>query len=445
MPNPFFANALGDPRNLAERWAVQADPDIPAATGFHDCRSYGGTPTPTAKEVARQVMTSAMPDTPLEGQLDIPDSQRELGDLDCGNFAHLALFASMLRHYDLATAGDANTFTLSQLGGSLSPQQFTNLVNDDTGVTKRFHSVMPKGFVLAAAPGGNLNLKVTTVEGKMDVHGPTTQEETGSGSTLPEFRLTMKVGGVTADDSADVDIYLKVISLISTTGAVCQVKLSAAGTYSASFNVTFGQWVYLPGLGTRSEQPQVYWPTGATLTANDVFKCPKRRQPWTPAYPPFRSIALTQVRFYYADEQINLDGGLTATFAVADAKRRMGTERQAIGTQRFGPQTTSIVLNREMVDLLVQRALLDQAVHPLVIEAVSDIPIGSSNVPYGVTLIAPALRASGPLWNVKAGGSDRKEALTLTASRAETPYHWGGVDYEADITVVWNTDLTALS
>lgn len=112
----------------------------------------------------------------------------------------------------------------------------------------------------------------------------------------------------------------------------------------------------------------------------------------TRTYPTTRTVAETQFRFLLNGTPVYCDGGVTITENVPGASARLvGGGEQAIGTDRFGQHDVTVTINRRLVDLDLQKALMTADTVSLVAEGRNDVIVGTSTYYYGMAAVLPNL------------------------------------------------------
>lgn len=464
MTQAFFNSEAGDPDSLTRLVYFQTQDGVPALDAdLVPYKSKGGKFTPKPTSIRRATLFNRpMRERNMRSKVLTSGGALNLGDLDTGNHMQLCSLIQYHQGYASSTANGHTRFRISQQqadDGTAVYDKLTHVNDSDIGIPVRHTDCLVGGLSLAILPGQNALFRANLVAGRHDFWGVPTV--TGTGVVKPILRGTTSdaAAGFTgnwAADATDKDVYIKVISDDSTT-VTFQCKEASAGTYSSSQVATKGTWAFvytgtsstIP-LGGRAAQVEVYFPVGAnnSFVDNDVWVFPKRRiLTVAPTdYPTPRVIAETQFRFLINGSPAYCDGGVTITETVPGAASRVvaGGE-QAIGTDRFGQHDVFVTINRRMVDLDLQKALMTADTVSLVAEGRNDTIVGTSTNYWGCAAILPHLSFDeGELHDTEDGGGNRDEVFTLSASPPDSDFTYDGItDISADIEWIVDTDLTA--
>lgn len=439
----FFQSATGDPQKLLTRFANQADPQVPATTGFVDVRTYGGAMGPARLSQPAQVLTgSPMAAAPLDGKFDMPAGTLSMGDVDAAGVVQMMFLANTLQRYTTTNPETGRyRHRFGQAESTAAAPCLTALREEAVGMPRRFSSVRSAGLTIAAAPRQNFRLQYNLVAGKHDYHSDATQSA-GTGSSKPILRHNWAAHTSTST----LNIYAKVIA-DGSGSATFQFATGSSASYTGAPTIAcaFGAWTEIQTadgrLGDPGEWVEMYLPADADLTADDVFVFAQRRTVWSPSYSVERRIAEIGTRLYVGDfggalAKTSSEGGWQVQVAIAGAQRLESTgERQPSGTIRTGEQVVTFTLNRRMVDLDLQRYLENGGYLAVVLEGLNEAKIASTSAYYSAKAIMPYLRAAGPTWSVPEGGGDPNEALTLTAGQPPSAMSYGGQNYSSDITI----------
>ena len=448
MTTAFFQSATGDPVKSQRRIGWQTADGLPATT-FVDFLHNGGPVRVAPSVIERAIIRSTpMRQAPIDSKGDVEVGPLNMGDLDVGNQAQLMLLLSVLGKYATTNPSGAHyRHRLSQDKANAQTAKLTMQSDSDKGIPLQIVDLLASGFEINATARQNLLLTVPCVGGKYDFFGAATV--TGTGVVAPRLRHSWDGHW---EPTADKDVYVKIISDTATT-VTFQVQIAAAGGYSASQVATKGVWTYVNYgasdllLGTRAEQIQVYFPTGAdgTYVDLDVWKILNRRAVWSPSFGTERVLAETQARFYFDDAEFAVDNGVQIAVAVPGVETRYGTGgTQPTGTFRKGFQDVSVRISRKYVDLTLEKALMTHDSVSLVLEAYSDTLIGATAQRYGATIVLPNLRLTGVPFDVEAGGQNQDEEFTFLAKESIATYTYNGLDYTADIEITVDTDIAAI-
>jgi hypothetical protein len=450
MFQQFYNGATGEPQRLQRRLAWQTDPVVPALTGFSDFISNGGALNLNPLSVERQaIRNTPMRQTPLLGKMDQGNGPLDMGDLDPAKLAQLMAVGHVLGKYDTTTlASGAYRHRLSQVKATAFPGWLTLLSDNDTGLPYRICGLMPSGFTVAAGPRQNVNLKVNTVPGKYDFWEDAVRT-TGTGTATVQLRHTCAENF--DDDTADEDVYMKVVS-ISGQDITCQFKIGSAATYSTNTVITRGNWTDVKResgayLGTQSvaERVQAYISTSGTVIANDIYLIAKRRDRWTPTYATEVPIAEVQTRVYLNGQQCSTEGGWQIVTAVPGAQRLEDTGgTQPSRTRRRGKANVQVQATRELVDLAFQKPLLKRDIVSLVLEGTTDVQIASTGYYFSWAWVLPSLRMTGNAYDADSGGDNTQEQVTFQAGEAASALSWNGMSFTADLEAVVQNDIALL-
>lgn len=464
MTQAFFNSQAGDPSSLVRMFYAQTADGIPAAdASLIPYRNYGGKWTPSPKRIRRATINQRpMRELDIRSKVEMVGGLLNLGDLDPGNHMQLASLISFHQGYDVATADGHTRWRISQqqaIDGTQTLAKYTHINDSNKGIPFRNTDCICSGIELGINPGQNALFKAQWVAGRHDFWGAPTV--TGTGLVAPKLRGTTSddASGFTgnwAADATDKDVYIKVISDDATT-VTFQAKEASAGTYSSSQVATKGTWAFvytgtsstIP-LGGRAAQVEVYFPVGAnnSFVDADVWVFPKRRILSVAAtdYPTTRTVAETQFRFLLNGTPVYCDGGVTINESVPGATSRLvaGGE-QAIGTDRFGQHDVTVSINRRMVDLDLQKALMTADTVSLVAEGRNDLIVGTSLYYYGMAAVLPYLSFDdGEMHDSEEGAQNRDEVMTLRAAIPTSDFSYDGLtDIAADIEWIVDTGIVA--
>lgn len=464
MTQGFFNSTAGDPDSLVRMVYFQSADGVPALdSDLVPYKSKGGKFTPKPTSIRRAtLLTRPMRERNMRSKVLTSGGALNLGDLDPSNHMQLCSLVNFHQGYDVTTADGHSRWRISQqqaVDGTATYKKLTHVNDSDKGIPVRHTDVLCGGITLGINPGQNAIFNSNLVAGRHDFWG--TPTVTGTGIVKPILRGTTSdaASGFTgnwAADATDKDVYIKVISDDATT-VTFQAKEASAGTYSSSQVATKGAWAFvytgtsgtIP-LGGRAAQVEVYFPTGAnnSFVDADVWVFPKRRvlSVADTDYPTPRVISETQFRFLLNGTAIYCDGGVTITETVPGAASRIvaGGE-QAIGTDRFGQHDVFVTINRRMVDLDLQKALMTADTVSLVAEGRNDTIVGISTNYWGVAAVLPSLSFDeGEMHDTEDGGGNRDEVFTLSASPPSSDFTYDGItDISADIEWIVDTDLVA--
>jgi hypothetical protein len=453
---PFFESTAGDPASLTRMIAFQTLDTVPALdSDLVPYKSYGGALTPQPTTIQRQsVLTRPMRELAMASKIDNAGRQLSMGDIDPGNHAQLINLLSLLQGYTLATALGHTRWRISQqqaLDATQILNKWTHMNDSDKGIPIRHTDCITRSMALTLQPRANASLVFGVEAGRFD-HWEI-PVVTGTGAVKPILR------GTTAEqwglDATDSDVFIQITS-DSATEVVFKAKVATAGSYSSDQTATKGQWCYVytgasstVPLGGRAAQVEVYFPTGANgqFVDADVWEFEKRRVLTVvdADYPDPYPLAETQFRFEVNGVPIYVDNGVTLNVDVPGAVTRYAAGgSQAIGTDRKGQHDITVNLDRRLVDLELQKALMTADTVSLVIDGRNDTVVGTSVYYWGARFVMPYLSIEGPMHDAEAGAQNFNEVLTLRAFKPTTDFTYDGItDFGADLEVVWDTDLVA--
>ena len=456
MAQPFFNSTAGDPASLTRMLAFQTTDGVPCLdAALVPYKSYGGVLSPSPTNIRRQaILTRPMRELDMRSKVDNAGRTLHLGDADPSNHAQLAFLLSLFQGYDLATADGHTRWRISQqqaIDGTQLLKKLTHINDSNKGIPIRHTDVIARSLELSISPRQNAFLRFGVEAGRFDFWEVPTI--TGTGLVRPILRGTTP--GNWDLDATDKDVFIKVISDDATT-VTFQAKEATAGSYSSSQVANKGEWTYVftgasstVPLGGRAAQVEVYFPTGAnnSFVDNDVFEFAKRRtlSVVDGDYPTPRPLAETQFRFEINGEAIYVDNGVTLNVDVPGAVTRYAAGgEQAIGTDRKGQHDVTVSLDRRLVDLELQKALMTADQVSLVIDGRNDTVVGTSVYYWGMWFVLPYLSVEGTMHDAEEGAQNFNETLTLRAFVPESDFSYGGItDFAADLEVVVDTDLVA--
>ena len=456
MAQPFFASTAGDPASLTRMLAFQTADGVPCLdAALVPYKSYGGVLSPSPTSIRRQaILTRPMRELDMRSKVDNAGRTLHLGDADPSNHAQLAFLLSLFQGYDLATADGHTRWRISQqqaIDGTQLLKKLTHINDSNKGIPIRHTDVIARSLELSISPRQNAFLKFGVEAGRFDFWEVPTI--TGTGVVRPILRGTTP--GNWDLDATDKDVFIKVMSDDATT-VTFQAKEATAGSYSSSQVANKGEWTYVytgasstVPLGGRAAQVEIYFPTGAnnSFVDADVFEFAKRRvlSVVDTDYPTPRPLAETQFRFEINGEAIYVDNGVTLNVDVPGAVTRYAAGgEQAIGTDRKGQHDVTVSLDRRLVDLELQKALMTADQVSLVIDGRNDTVVGTSVYYWGMWFVLPYLSVEGTMHDAEEGAQNFNETLTLRAFVPESDFSYGGItDFGADLEVVVDTDLVA--
>ena len=456
MTQAFFNSKTGDPASLGRMFCFQSADGIPALdSALVPYKSFGGPLTPKPTTIQRQaVLTRPMRELAMRSKVDTDGRSLHLGDLDSGNEMQLAMLLSLFQGYDLSTAVGHTRWRISQQMAqdhTAMIKKITHINDSNKGIPMRHTDVIARSMALNVASKANASMIFGVEAGRFDFWG--TPAVTGTGLVKPILRGTSAENWL--PDATDGVIFIKIIS-DSSTAVVFQCKVATAGSYGTNITATKGAWCFVytgaastVPLGGRAAQCEVYFPAGAdnSFVDADVWMFPKRRavsiadNDYHDPYP----IAETQFRFLLDGNPIYADGGITINVDVPNAVTRyVAGGEQAIGTDRWGQHDVTVTINRRMVDLDLQMALMTADTISLVAEGRNDTVVGTSAYYWGMAFVMPFLSVEGAMHDAEVGAQNKDEVMTLRAFRPTSDFTYGGLtDINADCEVIVDTDIVA--
>ena len=463
MTQNFYGSKDGNPASLTRLIAFQTADGVPALdAALVPYKSYGGALTPKRTKIPRQsILQRPMRERKMLSKVETDGRTLNLGDLDPSNHGQLAMLLSLGQGYSISTADGHSRIRISQqlaVDGTAVTQKLTHVNDSNKGIPFRHVDMMVRSLSMTVQPKANASMIFGVEAGRFDFWG--VPEVTGTGTVKPILRGTTMnadagfIGNWEAD-ATDKDVYIKVIS-DSSTEVVFQAKEASAGTYSSSQTATKGEWCYVYtgtsgniALGGRAGQVEVYFPTGAnnSFVDNDVWVFPKRRVITVDDtdYPTPRPIAETQFRFFLDGRSIYVDNGVTFAWdAPGTVTRFAAGGEQAIGTHRTGQQDVTVNVDRRLVDMDLQKAMMTADQVSLVIEAKNDTIVGTSIYQWSTIIVLPAIDFEGAMHDAEEGATNDNEVLTGIASKPASDFSYGGAtDIGAECEVFVDTDLVA--
>lgn len=457
MTQQFFAGTSGDPASLVREFYFQSLDGVAALdANLVPYKNFGGILSPRPTSIRRQsVLTRPMRELDMRSKAETDGRSLHLGDLDPSNHMQLAMWISLLQGYSLATASGHTRWRISQEMadvGTAVYNKITHINDSNKGIPIRHTDLIARSVELAIAPRENASLIFGVEAGRFDFWGVPTRT-TGTGLVLPQLRGTSSENWL--PDATDGVVFIKIMS-DSATIVTFQAKVATAGSYSSTQTATKGEWCYVytgasstVPLGGRAAQVEVYFPTGidGSFVDADIFEFPKRRLlAVVPAdYPTPRPVAETQFRFLLDGVSVYADGGVTINVDVPNATTRyVAGGEQPIGTDRFGQHDVTVTIDRRMVDLDLQKALMTADTVSLVAEGRNDTIVGASLKYWGTAVVLPYLSLEGTMHDADVGAANKDEVMTLRAFRPESSFTYEDLtDIDADIEVIVDTDIIA--
>ena len=448
---PFLSGYTGDPINFKRRLAPQATRGLPATTGYRDGYSFGGPVLISPATIARQVVLSGgEPAKRLPGKANLGGGPFVLGDVDPGNYFLLLALANVFGKYSVTEVETGRYRWRFSLDEATAASPYLSLVdfNDVTPQT-RFHDLLMGGFGLAASPGENFAIEFPFVVGGYSRAGDPVQE-TGAASTLPVLRKTWP-GNWSADD--DQDIWVKVLTDNADGTWEVQVGLGSSTvepTFDDTRTLTEGQWFRLfdtdgSRIGVKAEQPEIYLPVGATLAELDVFRFPRQQTIISPSLGTSRAISSVNTSAILDGEEIRVEGGWSIEAAWETLEGRPDTAgRQSATVRRAGELGATVTPTRDLADLTLQYALDQAETVSWVVDAETDVEIGSTGSPYRVIVALPSCQPEGDEFSVEPGATNRDESLALVAGVPDAALVYDGISFGSHLEVLVENDIASL-
>lgn len=455
MSQAFFTGQTGEPALTKCRVAPQTVEGVPALeAAYSDYRAFSAQTPLTPQLIERMALTgnSINKLRALIGKIGGSMAQ-SIGDVDPMNKMLLNALANITRKYTNTDNTTWRRWTFSPSAATTAAAYLSMLIDNDVLPRVRYRDVALSALRLAAAPNENFAAEFDAVYSEFDFHGVPTQT-VGTGSTIPIMRGFWS--GNLVPDATDKDIFIKLINVLT---FLMQGKVTTAASYGASndsYALGSHSRVYNEAvdpidriIGNAAEQVRAYWPEGATLVNNDVFQIAKRRAAWTPSYPADRSISSVQTIFYLNSGEVRVERGWNVEINVPGVARRDDTGgRQSARVRKTGALEATISMTRELADLDLQIALLNQGVVTIAIEAKTDVEISTSGRPYRFLQVYPACVPDGETFSVDAGGQNRDESLRLVAGLPDSAFAYndgsGSINFSDAVNFVVENDVATL-
>lgn len=459
---PFPSVVGGDPAALHRAIAPQPTAGLPVdevTATYRDFVSFGGAIPLTRGVIDRQAFSTAGEEkTPLRGKMDLPASSIRLGDVDPGDYGLLHFLVNYFGKYvqgNAPSSASVKRWQMDRLQTASTASRYLSMKeHDDINPAKRFHDIRVGGVTISASPNENLSVAVNIGAGGYSFGGVVVQE-TGTGSTLPILRRTWP--GNFALDAADQDIWVE-IQVDNADGTYdVRVGISSSGAapiYSDVRVLTEGEWFKLfdtdgSRIGVKAEQPEIFFPVGATLTALDEFRIPKRRANWAETLPTSRAISSVSASLLIDGDEIKVEGGWELTLGSETFENVPDTAYQQGHTVRLrGARTARLTLTREIEDSTIQQKLHEAQVVSAVIDAETEVLIGATIYPWRMTILLPSLIPEGPMYAVNEGATEAQENPTFRAGEPSSTFTYeaesGDMSTDAAVSIILENELTAL-
>lgn len=242
--------------------------------------------------------------------------------------------------------------------------------------------------------------------------------------------------------------YKAVVSLGTSQSTPTVTKGAKAGTGLSVAPSTPANEVYLAtvtiteadGIAAISQTAMVIggYPSG------DIWKAEQRRAAWTPTFGTERVVPEVNCRLLVDGVEIPFDNGvtITATAEVAETRYTPGGA-QPVGTYRSGFNTVEIAVSRRYVDKNLETKLLNSTNIAFVLEAYTDLEIGSTGQDYGCAVVCPSCLIDGSTFSANENAANKDEPLVFKARLPDPSlnYAWDGETVEADCAFFFDTDF----
>ena len=378
----------------------------------------------------------------------------EYGDIDCANHALLHMLANV---YGAYTYTDNTTWDhwYFAADGSTSFAGFQK-IPFDSGVLypMNLRGVQYGGYTVAAEPNSNYMINGNAVAAYFDFWDDPTQE-TGSGSKLPTILGPMAQAW---DESFTDDLWVRVKTVSGSDITVDAAFGSSEPTWDGSYSVSYtlgnrpvrlvddqNSGAPLGSTGQVNTMPILFsMPTGATITALDVFSVPVRRRlstesspPWTQSLPTSVVIPSTATRFIVDGQEIAVEEGWNLEIAwetlenVPDVSKGFGSTPQVLGELQ-----ATLTPTRRLTDLSLQKVLFDGSTLSVVVDAVADTQIGATGVYYTFRHVLPSVKVVGDSYAVETGGENLSESVTLRAEVPSSTFNYDGDSFDSHVACV---------
>jgi hypothetical protein len=314
--------------------------------------------------------------------------------------------------------------------------------NDQVNPITTFAGVLFHGFSTGATPNSPYAMTCPFGVHAFSEFGAVTQT-VGSSSTLPVIIGTFDSNWAAA--ATDADLYIKIVNASTKTLAT---KIGSASSYGPARSYTLGTKNRLydqtgARIGDPHEQVRAFWPTGATLTTNDVFKVPARRAAWSESLPTRRPISSVNIAFVVEGEEIPIPGGVTTTNGWDQIYNTQDTPgAQGAIIQNDGSFVSTINPTRRITDLLFEKNIRVGGFVSVVIDAVSSTLIGNTLRNFRVLIAYPRCLVTGALFATDPGGVNKNESPALIA-KAGGNLSYDGYTFTDPCTVLVETDVAS--
>lgn len=325
--------------------------------------------------------------------------------------------------------------------------------NNQVTQIANFAGLLFHGFNVTVAANQALALAMPYGIHAFSEFGDVTQTA-GTGSTKP--RIIGTFDDQWAESSVDAHLYVKVTDAALKT---LKAKLADATSYggaSTSTTYVLGSLIRLvretgARIGAPHEQAMLYWPTGATLTTDDVFKILRRREPWSESLPSRSPISSVNMSFLIDGEQIAITGGANSTNGWSNVYSAIDPPgAQGAIIENSGAFESTITPTRRITEISLQKKLRTAGFVSVVLDSISSVTIGNTRRNYRVIHAYPRCKVNGSLFATDAGGANKDESPALTAKDPTTdlvyPDGYGGnITFSDPCTVYVETSVAEIT
>lgn len=456
MTVPFYGSTAGDPTALQRAYAVQAADGVPPAiANFIPFLCYGGVVTVSPKWIERkQILRRPMRAAAMTSKTDMVGGKLAMGDLDPANHMQLIGLLSFFQGYSFTTALGGTKYRISQQqyeDGTPFLKKIAYVGDSDKGLAIRFIDGLCGGVGIGIQPRQNVNLSLDWTFGRFDFWSDPVLSGPAAGTIPPLIRNVLDEQFDASATTGDV-----IVTIVSVTASTVTYTVAVgAGSPSGSQTATKGIWTYAYSgaastvpLGRRSQQVQLFFPVGAigTFVGGDIWTWQSRHSlAYTDVdYPTPMPLAETQFRFYLNGGEIVVNNGVAVSCAAPGATTLYSASgEQPIGTDRKGQHSINVQLDRRLVDMDLQQALMQRNAAAIVLESKNDIVVGTSAEYHGIAMVLPNCSMEGELHDAAEGATNYDEKMILKAYRPASGFTYGGfTDITADIEFIVDTTLS---
>lgn len=457
---PFLGGADGNPTELHEAIIEQATEGIPPALSdtWRDISSYGGGPTLTQETVeALAFSPTGEPTQNLDGKLLFSAGDKVIGDLDPADYGLLYFLANLFKQYDKSTpSAGIEQWQFQRSGATDGPDWLANRVYNNVWPAHVIFDMLCGGVTISAGPGDNLRAAFNLAAGRLLMAGEAVAETATGSPTAP------KVRGIWPAQMRedDLDVWIKTV-IDNGDGTVdVQISLNAAATeptWSTTQTLTLGEWLRAWDSedagwigGSIGAAIEVYLPAAATLEDGAVFRVPKHSADWTNTLGTSRAIASVDTLAILDGQEIRVTDGLEIGAAWETVEVQPGVfGRQGHRVKRTGKFIPTITPSREIEDLTLQEAVLNQREVSFVIHAETGVMIPGQSEPFQFYILLPAMKGTGNLYTPEEGSDTASEAPAFTGFPPATTFTYTdprGTAFTTDdaIAMIARNDVSAL-